>query len=324
MDESDQPNNLTELKRPRRKQVVLSNMAEAAAAIYGESAMERGDLGFLHTLHANCYLPRGATKERRYVHGNGPFSIMIDAGALLDPKTRKWVDQPLPSGGKPRALLAYINTYAVRHKTPVVPLGRSLSEFVGIMSGETSGGAKGSLRLWKTQMMALAACNIRIAGGPEGGARTEKVDIIKSLDLWLTPKADQFSLFPTELKLTTDYMEALQSHAMPVDMAALRALQHDPLAFDVFVWLVGRLPRVRQSNGVRITWEMLFDQFGGGYSELRFFKRRFTAALKKAKAFYPSAKIELSAAGLLAKTSDPMVKRVTSVASLDRIRKSVA
>ena len=45
------------------------------------------------------------------------------------------------------------------------------------------------------------------------------------------------------------YYDLVQEHAMPIDWCAFRALQGDPLALDVYLWLTYRLPRVRERNG---------------------------------------------------------------------------
>lgn len=294
---------------------------DKAVALYGETALERGQLGYIHTLHANCYLPRGKIDARQYVHKNGAYSVLLQAGALPDPQTGEWVDQPLPYGGKPRALLAYINSYAVRHKTSTVPLGHSLTDFVRRMSGEASGGQKGALNLWKKQMMALAASSMRISGCYGSHAKARKVDIITEIDLWLSPEPNQYSLFPTEIVLSADYLDTLHEHAMPVDLAALRLLQGDPLAFDVFVWLAYRLPRVRQPNGVKLSWKLLYEQFGGQYALERQFKARFTLALRKVQALYQDAKLDsCDKSGLVLYTSPSMVKHRTSVRTLGRLK----
>lgn len=276
---------------------------DAAAQIYGESAVASGDLGFVHTLHANCYLPRRRLNETSYVHENGPYSILLEAGKLLDPGTRQWVDQPLPYGGKPRALLAYINTYAKANNTRSIPLGSSFTDFVRLMSGSATGGKRGSINLWKQQMMALAASTIRIGVSFGDRARVRKIDFADEIDVWFSPEPNQSSLFPSEIQLTDKYFDVLRDFAMPVDLRALRVLQNDPLAFDIYVWLTYRLCQVKKRSGLMLTWQVLFQQFGGGYSELRFFKRRFNDALLKAHACYPTARLDETGKGVIIKNS---------------------
>jgi hypothetical protein len=330
-DEQEQPANVRKLPRIKGELTRLQGkFLEDAVALYGETALERGSLGYLHSLLANCYLPRAKTTERRYVHQNGAYSILISAGELVDPVSGDWVEQPLPFGGKPRALMAYLNTYAIRNNTREVPLGHSLSDFVRMMSGEVSGGERGTLTLWKTQMMALAACSMRIGGSygegtgmPNQRAKTRKVDIISELDLWLSPEPNQYSLFPTDIKLSTEYFESLREHAMPVDLKALKLLQGDPLAFDVYAWLVYRLPRIRQQSGVKLPWKLIYDQFGGNYKEIKTFKRRFLEALKKVKVLYPNAQLDIGAEALTLKSTPSLVPHTVSVRKLADLREKV-
>ncbi len=56
------------------------------------------------------------------------------------------------------------------------------------------------------------------------------------------------------MTLTDRYYKLVTEHAMPVDWRALKALQGDPLALDLYTWLTYRLPRVRHRNGVLIGW----------------------------------------------------------------------
>lgn len=175
------------------------------------------------------------------------------------------------------------------------------------MSGSATGGERGSINLWKKQMMALAASTIRIGVSFGDRARVRKVDIADEIDVWFSPEPNQCSLFPNEIQLTDKYFDVLGEHAMPVDLRALRILQNDPLAFDLYIWLSYRLYRVRKEKGQMLTWEVLFHQFGGGYSELRFFKRRFNDALLKAHACYPTARFDETGKGIIIKNSPPPI-----------------
>lgn len=296
---------------------IRERIVDSAVQIYGESALESGNLGFIHSLHANCYLPRKNSKELQYVHQNGHYSILLQAGSVLNPSTQEWEQQPLPYGGKPRALLSYISTFAVKNNTAVVPIGNSFTDFVRNMSRSATGGARGTIAPWKKQILALSASTLRIGGSIDGKhAKTRKIDIAQEIDVWFAKEPNQLSLFPSELVLTSDYLEALKEHAMPVDMRALYALQNDPFAFDVYTWLTYRLPRVRQKNGVLIPWTALYAQFGGGYSDIYNFKNRFCKSLSKVKTLYDAAKFSWDKSGFRIYCSPPAISSKNTIVKL--------
>ncbi len=282
---------------------------EAVEDIFGATTLSRGDLGYLLSLHAHVYLPRKRTAATRHVHANGPYSVLVDAGPLLDPGSKEWIDQPLPYGGKPRALLAFVASYAKRHRAREVPLGDSFTDFVRQMAGSATGGASGSLTLWRKQFSALAAATIRVGVAFDGQATIRKIDVAEQIEVWFAREPGQMSLFPSSVTLTGAYYDLIQNHAMPIDWRAFRALQGDPLALDTYLWLTYRLPRVRERGGRLIPWGSLHAQFGPEYSRLRDFRRYFTRALGKAIKVYPSARVDVAKAGVVVKSSPPAVAR---------------
>ena len=91
------------------------------------------DLGFMARTLALCSLPRSNPGNRhQYKRVNGPFKLIMVAGA----------DNKLPFGNLPRLILAWVSTEAVRTQSPVLSLGKSLSDFMRSLgvydsSGET-------------------------------------------------------------------------------------------------------------------------------------------------------------------------------------------
>jgi hypothetical protein len=98
--------------------------ADAAEEIWGSK-----DIKYLHTVLAQCGLPyRQPTRDLRdYIKPNGNVTLIVTAGHLIDPKTRKPVLQGLPYGAKPRLLLIHLCTQAVLTKSPVIDVGDSMS-----------------------------------------------------------------------------------------------------------------------------------------------------------------------------------------------------
>ena len=92
----------------------VARVIDTATEILGEP--EPGGLSFLHSVLAQTFLPYRDPKTRDYVRENGRASLVLTAGYLLDPTTRKPVLQGVPYGTKPRLLLIHLCTQA-KHST---------------------------------------------------------------------------------------------------------------------------------------------------------------------------------------------------------------
>jgi hypothetical protein len=99
-------------------------------------------------------------------------------------------------------------------------------------------------------------------------------------------------------------------HAVPLDCEAIGQLQNSALALDVYSWLAHRLWRVREGNGVDLSWAALKAQFGQEYRDIKNFKKEFIAALKKAGQVYEDARLEMVPGGIKLFPSPPPVKRM--------------
>ena len=86
-----------------------------------EASEEDPDIGFMARLIALCPLPRTNPGNRKeYARHNGPYSLVMSAGAL----------KQLPYGNLPRLLLPWVCTEAVKTQSRELTLGRSLSRFM--------------------------------------------------------------------------------------------------------------------------------------------------------------------------------------------------
>ena len=98
------------------------------------------ELGFMARLLALCSLPRtNPGDQHEFKRVNGPYTLYMTAGA----------GNKLPYGSRPRLLLAWVCSEAVRTQSRELILGDSLSEFMrrlGIYS--TSGDKHTRLEAW--------------------------------------------------------------------------------------------------------------------------------------------------------------------------------
>lgn len=258
------------------------------------------DVVFSHSVLCQVGLPRKKVGEREFLRRSGDAWINVQAG-MLD-EGRGPVSQPLPYGPIPRLALAWMTTYALRHKTREVPIGQSAAGFLRIMGMGDDGKRYSSLRL---QMHALAACRLQL--GFKG--RTYNGQPIEQFDAWLTTNGPQRPLWPGVLVLSDSYFRTLDGEAVPLDARALHALKGSALALDVYAWLAQRLHRIDE-RGVIVRWKSLREQFAQEYTgknAARDFRAAFLHALRNVRIVYPQAKVQGVRYGLSLAASPPPV-----------------
>lgn len=170
------------------------------------------------------------------------------------------------------------------------------------------------IRTFKDQLGALAASTVRLA--ITGGVRPVQVNtqIIDKFDLWFPKDDRQRVLWPSKVELSPRYFESLTKYAVPLDERAIARLSRNPTALDVYCWLAHRLHRIPEGRPQFIPWPALHEQFGQGYTELRFFRRAFRTLLKLVHSQYPTARLDMDGRGVTLWTSAPPVaKRLVQV-----------
>lgn len=297
------PGNLTTIQRRR---------LEAATSILSERASR---IDFLHTVQCQCSLPRHNPGEqlREWDLKQGKASLRIEAGSALDPKTNAFVKLGLPYGEKPRLVLIHLASEAVRTGSPVVDVQDSMTAFARSLGLQTNGH---HLRGLKDQLGRLAAATIRMGMVEQDRVVQVNTQIVTAFDLWFPEDAAQKVLWPSTVRLSTEFFKSLERHAIPLDHRAVGAIANSSMALDVYVWLAQRLHRVPPDKSQLIPWTALYEQFGHGYSRLRDFRRRFLQVLHQVKAVYPDAKTGTYHKGMVLFHSHPPIPSTRTVVQL--------
>jgi hypothetical protein len=229
------------------------------------------------------------------------------AGAALDPTKNQWVQLGLPYGPKPRLILIHLSTEAIRTGSPVVEVGNSVTAFAGRLQGRPPTGPE--LRLFKDQLAALAAANIRLGfARSQEHATTINTQIVQGFDVWMPKNERQRVLWPSTLRLSHEFFTSLQDHAVPLDERAVAALATSCMALDVYCWLAQRLHRVPPGRPVLVPWPALKLQFGWHYGRMADFRRDFRQALVEVRTQYFGARFEFDHRGLLLHCSPPPIR----------------
>jgi len=253
--------------------------------------INQDDLIFTHACFVQCFLPvRSLPKEQDFYkvrHGNASFAIQ--AGNLINPKNLdEWEKQEVPAGAKARLLFTYINDYAIRMKSSIIDMGKSLRNFMDKNGIPITGrNAKEITRQAKN----IAACQLLIGVWGEKKATQSRRNVINDMTFWLGTDMRNKIVWDTTMSLSTDYMESLRQYKVPLDFRALVGLQANPRAMDIYCWLSYRLRTVK--TNVKIPYVALHPIFGQGIKQLKHFKIEFKNAVMEAYKFYPTARIEI-------------------------------
>ena len=259
------------------------------------SEEERRRFAFQHTVLCQTSLPYHDPGDdvRLWTRRQGNTTLEIQAGRLPDPATRVYADMGLPWGVKPRLILAHLNAEALRQGSPVIEIESSLSAFVERIRGFKGGR---ELRAFRDQLGRLSAATVRLALFREHQAHGVETKLITSFELWFHKDERQRVLWPSTIRLSQEYFESLQQHAVPLNEVDLAALAHSALALDLYAWLAYRLHGVKAP--VFVPWAGLKQQFGADYGRMIDFKRKFRTALGQVQARYREARLDLDEHGM--------------------------
>lgn len=294
----------------------IEKLVEARFLIDEADADLADAIGYVHAVLSQIGLPRAPQKERVWTRVNGSASLTLIAGGVMERGHR--IEQPLPQGPYARLIMADICSYAVRYKTPFVPMEDSVSAYMrNRLRLFPGGGKRGTYTSFKREAQALATAHMELAYEAGGKCTQTKAAPIESFDAWLVDEGEQRSLWPCELELSKKFFDSLRGHALPIDMRAYRALSHSALAQDIYTWLTHRLPRLKTPLG--LPWAVLAQQFGG-YSDVPRFRKEFLKRLREVHAVYPDAQVEVRngrrgelGGSLQLKPSRPSIDRVSVV-----------
>jgi hypothetical protein len=237
------------------------------------------DLGFMARTIALCSLPRTNPGNRlQYKRVNGPFTLIMTATG----------NYKLPFGNLPRLILAWVSTEAVRTQSPVLSLGKSLSDFMRALGVYDSSG-RTQTRL-RNQMKRLFGCTVTMIYEDENVDATVNAVIADSTVFWWN-KPDQRTLWDSKIELGEKFFNEIIQHPVPLNMNTLTALRRSSLGLDLYLWLVYRTFALRAP--LRLSWPTLYRQFGTDPAKasdkfiVRNFRQNVLRELKKIKLAWP-------------------------------------
>ena len=262
---------------------------------------EDGDVGFVYSGWAQAALPhRRLGDDETWQLSTEKVTLLVEPGKRI--ADGRPVSVGVPYGSRARLIMLYLQTEALRTGSREVELGRSLRAWLARL-GIPPGGK--SIKEVREQAERISRCRLTFhiqQGGRAGLLNQHIVDTALFLD---GDDPAQGSLFLETARLSETFFDQLQRHPVPIEEAAIRAINNNSMALDIYCWLAYRLHVLPGSRA--ITWKALHAQFGGGFSRLDHFRPRFLENLQLALAVYRDARVDVSAKGVVLQPSRPPV-----------------
>jgi hypothetical protein len=263
---------------------------------------EDGDVGFVYSGWAQAALPhRRLPDDETWQIQTERVTLLVEPGKRIV-ADGKPVSVGVPYGSRARLIMLYLQTEALRTSSREVELGRSLRAWLGRM-GIPHGGK--SIKEVREQAERISRCRLTFhiqQGGRAGLFNQHIVDSALFLD---GDDPSQGSLFLETARLSETFFEQLQRHPVPIEEAAIRAINNNSMALDVYCWLAYRLHVLPGQR--TISWKALHSQFGTGFLRLDHFRPRFIENLQLALAVYRDARVDIGVKGLVLEPSRPPV-----------------
>ncbi len=269
----------------------LLHLIDESLQLEQEDARSAGAVGYLARTLTQVNLPHSdpcvwldgiATRESVYYQRtSGNLTISV----------RGHVKYGIPFGSRPRILLGWICSEAVRTNSKELFLGKNQKAFFEKIGSHYNGR---DLEQYKRQWLALARSLISIDGENDpNGSFFEDIKIAsKGFTFWNKRETEQQNSWESVMILSDEFFNAIMTSPVPIDLRAYHALSKSPLAMDIYAWLPYRMFLLRHSgrNQVKIPWTGIKNQLGADYQDsekgLYNFRDRFLARLKEVLLFY--------------------------------------
>jgi hypothetical protein len=271
---------------------------------------EANDIGVTYSGFCQAALPhKKLGVDEPWVRRNEQITLMVEPGRLLKPGALEPDLLGVPYGSRARLILLYLQTRALRSSCREVELGRSMRVWLQRMGIPHGGKSYAEVR---DQAGRLSTCKLTFyydAARGRTGFTNER--IVDGGLMMLDEEAGdgrQGSLFVEGVQLSESFYSALKKHPVPIWEPALRHIQNNSMALDLYVWLAYRLHVLLKPTPVH--WGALHGQFGAGFKAQRHFRPTFISNLRLALATYPDARVDEQETGVILHPSRPPVAKI--------------
>jgi len=255
------------------------------------------ETGFAPKCLMLCNLPYREPKPAELVHGTwvrtaGKYTLEVTGSS-----------RGIPYGSYPRLFAFWLTKEVLRTQSKSISMGNSFAEFCRSMNIDRSRGKNGAgMRMIEQATRFLEARIIfrdnDRTSATRGRPRESRNNFLpishETVEFWTySDDSAQRSLFGgCEIVLTDEFFEYIRSNFIKFDMQAVLAIKDSALSLDIFQWLAYRLPTIPRDKPLSLAWPELEAQYGGQFTETKFFAVTFRQRLKEVLRLYPAAKVE--------------------------------
>lgn len=259
----------------------------------GPLAIDRYITSIYPWIFVNYSLPLRATSETMWERTDGDITVILAATPYED--AHGVTQYHLPSGRIAREVLMYLVTSAMMSGSPTIEISRTWRGFLRDMGVPYSSANR---RAVERQLRAILNMSVRVshrAKSTTGTNLSSRACLVGSgEDLAFDRDGALDDAYRSVVILSKEFFDRIAAAPSPVH-GTMRVLRdswrqivtenpHQALAGDVYLWLAGRMSRVRRE--VRIPWEDLSAQFGSSMSNERRWRLQFRSALSVATRAY--------------------------------------
>lgn len=273
---------------------------EAAAAYLTD---EKIGIGFLYSGWCQAALPHKRLADDAGWQITGEQVTLVVEPGMRPTASGKPEPVGVPYGSRARLIMLYLQSEAIRTQSRDVELGRSLRNWLTRMGIPLGGKSVDGVR---EQAERISRCRLTLQvqmGKKTGLVNQNIVDTAIFLDSSGTH--GQTTLFTETARLSEGFYDQLTRHSVPLEEAAIRAINNNSMALDVYAWLAYRLHVL--DKPLPVSWLALKGQFGNGFGRINNFRSKFSKSLALSMAVYPAAKVEVTERGLTLHPSRPPV-----------------
>ena len=244
-------------------------------------------------IFVNYSLPLRATSETMWERTDGDVTVILAATPYEDADGT--TQYHLPSGRIAREVIMYLVTSAMMSGSPTIEISRTWRGFLRDMGVPYSSANR---RAVERQLRAILNMSVRVSHRTANGSGTNlssRACLVGSgEDLVFDRDGVLDDAYRSVVILSDEFFDRIAAAPSPVH-GTMRVLReswrqivtenpHQALAGDVYLWLAGRMSRVRRE--VRIPWTDLAAQFGSSMSNERRWRQQFRSALSVATRAY--------------------------------------
>lgn len=244
-------------------------------------------------IFVNYSLPLRATSETMWERTDGDVTVILAATPYEDADGT--TQYHLPSGRIAREVIMYLVTSAMMSGSPTIEISRTWRGFLRDMGVPYSSANR---RTVERQLRAILNMSVRVShrtASTSGTNLSSRACLVGSgEDLVFDRDGVLDDSYRSVVILSDEFFDRIAAAPSPVH-GTMRVLRdswrqivtenpHQALAGDVYLWLAGRMSRVRRE--VRIPWTDLAAQFGSSMSNERRWRQQFRSALSVATRAY--------------------------------------